>query len=315
MDTRPVPGHIYTAGLLDGATWLDVIRCSCALTACTEEDMAEYRINRAKKKLQSGGVVTLVMGDYSPDMAEFLGQFGIDAVMGEMEHGTTSWRDVADLSRACDLWNMMCMVRVNRNDASLITRVLDCGANGVMVPHVITADDARAVVDASFYGPIGHRGQASGRRAIGVADYHKWQNENTFTSVLIEDIEAMHHLDRMLKVDGIDVFYVAPGDLAQSMGLTGQPGHVKVQTVIDSAIARIVKAGRVAGALVNDANVEATLDKGVRFIGTSWTNWIGAGARGFMAKVEAKNRIVIGTAARARRDQASRAAVSRRRSR
>ena len=250
--------------------------------------MTEYRINHAKQKLRAGGVVTLVMGDYTPDTVEFLGQFGIDSIMGEMEHGTTSWRDVADLSRACDLWNMMCMVRVNKNDPALITRVLDCGANGVMVPHVNTADEARAVVDAAFYGPVGHRGQASGRRAIGVPDYHRRQNENTFTSILIEDIAAMDRLDELVKVDGIDVFYVAPGDLAQSMGLTGQTGHPDVQKVIDRAIARIVKSGRVAGALVNDANVEATLDKGVRFVGTSWTNWIGAGARGFMAKVTAK---------------------------
>ncbi|MBI4306297.1 MAG: hypothetical protein HY678_08250, partial [Chloroflexi bacterium] len=172
---------------------------------------------------------------------------------------------------------------------ALITRVLDCGANGVMVPHVNTADEARAVVDAAFYGPAGHRGQASGRRAIGVPDYHRWQNENTFTSILIEDIAAMDHLDELVKVDGIDVFYVAPGDLSQSMGLTGQPSHPKVQKVIDDAISRIVKSGRVAGALVNDANVEATLDKGVRFVGTSWTNWIGAGARAFMAKVNTRS--------------------------
>ncbi|MBI4304851.1 MAG: hypothetical protein HY678_00890 [Chloroflexi bacterium] len=250
--------------------------------------MAEYRINRAKKKLQQGGVVTLVMGDYSPDMVEYLGQFGIDAVMGEMEHGTTSWRDVADLSRACDLWDLMCMVRVNRNDPALITRVLDCGANGVMVPHVNTADEAKAVVDAAFYGPIGHRGQAAGRRAIGVPDYHRRQNENTLISVLIEDIVAVRNLPSMLKVDGIDVFYVAPGDLAQSMGHTGQPGHPEVQKTIDRAIAQIVDAGRVTGALVNDGNVEATLDKGVKFVGTSWTNWIGPGVKGFMEKVNAK---------------------------
>ena len=87
--------------------------------------MAEFRGNPAKQKLDHGGVVTLVMGDYSPDMVEFLGQFGFDAVMGEQEHFTTSWRDLTNMSRACDLWDMMCMVRINSNDPGLITRALD----------------------------------------------------------------------------------------------------------------------------------------------------------------------------------------------
>src|SRR5215208_8410686 len=113
--------------------------------------MAEFLANPAKKKLERGEIVTLVMGDYSPDMVEFLGQFGFDAIMGEMEHGTTSWRDIADLSRACDLWNMMAMVRINRNDPALITRTLDCGATGIMVPHVDTAEQARAVAVAAKY--------------------------------------------------------------------------------------------------------------------------------------------------------------------
>jgi 4-hydroxy-2-oxoheptanedioate aldolase len=252
--------------------------------------MAEFRINPAKKKLDAGGVVTLVMGDYSPDMVEFLGQFGFDAIMGEMEHGTTSWRDIADLSRACDLWNMMAMVRINRNDPALITRTLDCGANGIMVPHVNTADEARLVATSALYGPVGNRGQFGGRRSFGVADYHRLANENVMTAILIEDIAAVENLEPMLEVDGIDVFYVAPGDLAQSMGHTGNIGHPDVQETVDRAIAQIVRAGRVAGALVNDANVERTLDQGVRMIGTSWTNWIAAGAQGFLQKVAATTR-------------------------
>src|SRR5688572_24284829 len=221
--------------------------------------MAEFRGNPAKKKLAEGGLVTLVMGDYSPDMCEFLGSLGFDAVMGEMEHFTTSWQDIANMSRACDLWNMMCMVRINRNDPALITRTLDCGANGIMVPHVNTAEEARAVAEAAKYGPDGIRGQFGGRRSFGIsADYHRQANENVMTTILLEDIVAINNLDEILTVDGIDVFFVVPGDLAQSMGHTGQTGHPEVVAVIDQAIAKIVGAGRRAGALVNDDTVEAT---------------------------------------------------------
>lgn len=252
--------------------------------------MADFRFNPAKRKLAAGGLVTLVMGDYTPDMCEFLGSLGFDAVMGEMEHFTTSWQDIANMSRACDLWNMMCMVRINRNDPALITRTLDCGANGIMVPHVNTADEARAVAEAAMYGPLGIRGQFGGRRSFGVTDYHRQANENVMTTILLEDIVAVEekNLAEILKVDGIDVFFVAPGDLAQSMGYTGQTGHPDVQAVVDKAIAQIVASGRKAGALVNDDTIEATMDKGVSMISVSWTNWLTAGARNFLGKIEAK---------------------------
>lgn len=252
--------------------------------------MAEFRINRAKQKLDQGGVVTLVMGDYSADMCEFIGSLGFDAVMGEMEHGTTSWQDIANMSRACDLWGMMAMVRINSIDPGLITRTLDCGANGIMLPHVNTAEEARLVAQSARYGPLGNRGQFGGRRSFGVQDYHRQANENVMTSILLEDIVALRNLSAILEVDGIDVFYVAPGDLAQSMGHTGNVNHPEVQEAVNRAIAEIVKSGRVAGALVNDENVERTLDQGVRFIGTSWMNWLAAGARGFLGKVSAWER-------------------------
>ncbi|MCC7372586.1 MAG: hypothetical protein IT306_29500 [Chloroflexi bacterium] len=254
--------------------------------------MAAFRFNPAKRKLEAGGVVTLVMGDYTPDMCEFLGSLGFDAVMGEMEHSTTSWQDIANMSRACDLWNMMCMVRINRNDPALITRTLDCGANGIMVPHVNTAEEARAVAVAAKYGPDGIRGQFGGRRSFGVSDYHRQANDNVMTTILLEDIAALEpkNLDEMLEVDGIDVFFVVPGDLAQSMGLTGQPNHPDVQAAVDKAIKQIVASGRKAGALVNDDTVEATIDKGVSIVSVPWTIWLASGARNFLGKIAAKGK-------------------------
>jgi 4-hydroxy-2-oxoheptanedioate aldolase len=251
--------------------------------------MADFRVNPAKQKLAAGGVITLVMGDYSPDMCEFLGSLGFDAVMGEMEHFTTSWQDIANMSRACDLWGMMSMVRINQNDPALITRTLDCGANGIMVPHVNTAEEARAVAVAAKYGPDGIRGQFGGRRSFGITDYHRQANENVMTTILLEDIVAINNLPEILAVDGIDVFWVVPGDLAQSMGYTGQVNHPEVRAVMDKAIADIVKSGRVAGTLANDDTVESAIDAGVRAISVSWSNWLAAGARGFLGKVAAKS--------------------------
>ena len=243
--------------------------------------MAEIRVNRAKQKLAAGQVVTLVMGDYSPEIAEVLAHSGIDVLWGEMEHGTTSWRDIGDYARAADLWGACLMVRVNANEPGLIGRALDCGAGGIMVPHVNTADEAAAVARAAYYGPKGARGMARPRQAIGVADYYRKANDQILTSILLEDIAMVPNLPEIVQVDGIDVFYVAPGDFAQSMGLTGQSDHPDVRAAVDDCIATIVKAGKVAGALVNEATVASTLAKGVRFIGTSWEPWINAAARRF----------------------------------
>jgi 4-hydroxy-2-oxoheptanedioate aldolase len=249
--------------------------------------MVGIHVNRAKQRLAAGEVLTLVMGDYSPETAELLASCGVDILWGEMEDGVTSWRDIGDYSRAADLWGACYMVRVNHNEPSLIGRALACGAGGIMVPHVNTAAEARAVVRASYYGPRGMRNMAGGRRSIGATDYHREANENVLTAILLEDIAMVPHLPEIVQVEGIDVFYVAPGDLSQSMGLTGQTDHPDVRAVVNASIATIVKAGKVAGALVNDANLEQTLAQGVRFIGTSWEPWLSSAARRFAERAHA----------------------------
>ncbi len=243
--------------------------------------MVEIHVNRAKQRLAAGEVVTLVMGDYSPDTAELLAWSGVDILWGEMEDGATSWADIGNYSRAADLWGACYMVRVTRNDPTLIGRALACGASGIMVPHVNTADEARAVARAAYYGPQGMRGMAGGRRSYGATDYHREANENVLTAILLEDVAMVPHLPELVQVEGIDVFYVAPGDFSQSMGLTGQTDHPEVRAIIDESIATIVKAGKVAGSLVNDASLDAALAKGVRFIGTSWEPWLTDAARRF----------------------------------
>lgn len=103
--------------------------------------------------------------------------------------------------------------------------------------------------------------------------------------MLLEEVEALQSLDEILRVDDIDVFFVAPSDLAQTMGHLGNPGHPEVQAAIDEAINKIVGSGRTAGTLVNDANVEAFIGKGVKFLMTSFNPWIVQGSASFLGKV------------------------------
>ena len=104
-----------------------------------------------------------------------------------------------------------------------------------------------------------------------------------------EELAAVHNLADILTVDNIDVFFVAPSDLAQTMGHIGNHTHPEVQAVIDQALAQILAAGRTAGTLVNDDNVERYLAAGVRFLMTGWTNWVAQGARAYLQRTAAKS--------------------------
>ena len=245
------------------------------------------RENTAKHKLERGEHVVCVSGLNSTHIIDFLGQFGFDAVWIEGEHGPVDFADIPDLTRACDIWGMTSVVRVNQNNAGIIYRTFDVGAQGVVIPHVNTADEARAVVDAAKFHPIGNRGMFGSRQGYGDPDYVHKANDETLVVVLIEDIAAVNNIQDILTVDNIDVFFVAPSDLAQSMGHLGAIDHPDVVATIDSALEQIVASGRTAGALVTDDNVEHYMGKGVRFMMTGWQAWVGSGAAAFKAKVEA----------------------------
>jgi 4-hydroxy-2-oxoheptanedioate aldolase len=154
---------------------------------------------------------------------------------------------------------------------------LDLGAQGIVVPHVNTREEAEAVVHAGKFAPIGLRGSFTSRQGIGVANYQSLANDQTMLIVLIEDIVAVNNLDEIVKVDNIDVFFVAPGDLAQTMGHIGEPHHPEVQAVVDESLRKIVAAGRTAGALVSNDNAAHHLEQGVKFFLGGPPAWIESG--------------------------------------
>jgi 4-hydroxy-2-oxoheptanedioate aldolase len=245
------------------------------------------RENRAKRKLQQGQPVTVVAGHANTDMIDYLGQFGFDGVWLEGEHGPLSWEQIGDMSRACDLWGMTSVTRLNKNAPGLIMRAFDRGTTGIVVPHINTREAATQVVQAAKFAPIGCRGMFGGRQSFGVPDYFQRANDETLVVVLLEEIEAITNLADILSVEHIDVFFVAPSDLAQTMGHIGNHTHPEVQDTIDRALSQIVAAGKVAGTLVNDHNVEHYVNLGVRFVMTSWSNWVAQGARDFLHKMAA----------------------------
>src|SRR5262249_60819111 len=120
-----------------------------------------------------------------------------------------------------------------------------------IVPNSNPRQAAEQAMKSAKYAPLGYRGMFGGRQSFGVPDYVKQANDQTMIVVLIEEIEAVHNLADILTVDNIGVFFVAPSDLAQTMGHIVNAGHPEVQAVLDQTLAQILAAGRSAGSLVN----------------------------------------------------------------
>jgi 4-hydroxy-2-oxoheptanedioate aldolase len=245
------------------------------------------RPNRIKDQIAAGRVATILSGSNDPDLIDQLGILDVDGIWLEGEHGGVDYADLGNLTRACDLWGKTSVVRVMDNDYATIYRTLDRGAQGICVPHVNTRAEAEAVVEAAKFAPLGKRGMFTSRQGFGVTDYFQRANDQSLLIVLIEDIVAIKALDEILKVDHLDVFFVAPNDLATSMGHLGNMGHPEVQKTIDSALGSIVRAGRTAGMLVNAGNVERYTRMGVRALMTSFFPWIQAGAKDLMDRAAA----------------------------
>ncbi len=251
--------------------------------------MADIRRNNLKDKLAAGQVTVTISGVLSSEMVDFLGPLGFDGIWLECEHGGVTWEQLGDMTRGCDLWGVTPITRVNANEPWLITRTLDRGSMGIVTPHINNREEAEKAAKSAKYAPLGYRGMFGGRQSYGVADYFQAANDQSMVIVLLEEAEALQNLDEILRVDDIDVFFVAPSDLAQTMGHLGNPGHPEVQAAIDEAIAKIIGSGRTAGTLVNDANVEAFIGKGVKFLMTSFNGWIVQGSADFLGKVSDAN--------------------------
>jgi 4-hydroxy-2-oxoheptanedioate aldolase len=243
-------------------------------------------INRVKQKLAAGQPVSVVAPiATSAGLVELLGAFGFDGVFLDGEHGPAGWEDVEHMARAAEVAGYTAILRVQSNDAATITRALDRGVGGVQVPHVNTRSQAEAAVRAAKFAPIGHRGFAGGRAALGVqGSFTDHANAETLLVLMLEEVAALRNLDEILKVDHVDAFFIAPGDLSQSMGLPGQLDHPDVQSAIDDAVRRTRAAGRAPGVLTTPDTVARYLDLGALFLYVSLAHVLQPGVADFLAK-------------------------------
>jgi 2-keto-3-deoxy-L-rhamnonate aldolase RhmA len=244
--------------------------------------------NRMKEKLRAGepvfGVSVMIP---SPQIVEMIAAAGFDWVLLDCEHGTLTIESVELMAMAAEASGITAIARPVSRSAEHILQVLDRGVMGVQVPHVNTAEDAREVLAAVKYHPVGRRGLAAGTRAAvydahgTLADYVKTANEATLIAIQLEEQAAIGNIDELLKVDGIDVFFIGPSDLSQSMGHPGNPRAPAVAQAIETSFAKMRAAGRTPGTPATAENVREVLDKGVRYIYTHLPRLLAGSAKAY----------------------------------
>ena len=251
--------------------------------------------NRMKEKLRAGepvyGVSVMIP---SPQIVEMIGAAGFDWVLLDCEHGTLTLESVELMAMAAEACGITAIARPVTRSPEHILQVLDRGVMGVQVPHVNTAEDARRVVAAVKYHPLGQRGLAAGTRAAAydahgtLADYVKAANEATLIAIQLEDEAAIRNIDKLLQVENIDVFFIGPSDLSQSMGHPGNPGAPAVAAAIDGSFRKMIAAGRTPGTPATAENVREILDKGVRYIYTHLPRLLSSSARAYLNAARGK---------------------------
>ena len=207
----------------------------------------------------------------SPQVVEILGLAGLDFAIFDTEHGPLSFESVERLIQAAEVANISPIVRVYENDSALIGRALDLGAKGVLVPHISTAEAAARLVEASRFHPEGSRGICRYVRAARFSsmdrnEYFTTANDETLTVAMIEGIEGVANLDRILEVQGIDLVFVGPYDLSQALGVPGEVDNLIVTDAM-SEIAKKAQAHKVAvGTFADDPKTALRWAKaGVQF--------------------------------------------------
>jgi len=250
------------------------------------------KTNTLKAKLARGETV---IGSFiyipSSKFTEVVSLLGFDFVVIDMEHGPVDTVVAEDMVRAAEGGGATPIIRVTHNSAHLILRALDIGAQGIHVPDINSAADARLAVSSSKYGPDGMRGLAGVRAAEygliePLAQYTSKANAQTMVIAHIESTDAVDVLDDLLEIDSIDVYYLGPEDMSNSMGIPGQSKDPRVVEIVENSIRRIVAAGKVAGCIAADVPAARRYTElGARYIASHAIKFMAGASRQFVQEV------------------------------
>jgi len=242
-----------------------------AQSPCSSSDAMPLPENSFKSALREGRRQLGVWSTFcSPIVAEILGKSGFDWILFDAEHSPVEIAGLLPLLQAASCGPATSVVRPAWNDPVLIKRILDIGAQTVLLPFVQTSEEARRAVQSCRYPPDGRRGVSGTTRASDfgrTSNYLKTAAEQICVLVQVETGEALGQLEQIAGVPGVDGVFIGPSDLSASMGHLGNPGHADVQAAIKAAVGPIRAAGKAAGILATSApDAKRYLDWGYQFV-------------------------------------------------
>ncbi len=170
-----------------------------------------------------------------PSIIDIMSSAGFEWLVIDMEHTSIDLSQAHILISTIQAWGMKALVRVSKNEEVIIKRVLDMGADGIIVPMVKSKAEAIEAIEYAKYPPIGKRGVGLFRAqqyGIGFNEYKEWVNDELVIIAQIEHIEAVHNIDEIITTEGIDGVIIGPYDLSGSMGYPGEYHREEVQAAI-----------------------------------------------------------------------------------
>jgi 4-hydroxy-2-oxoheptanedioate aldolase len=250
------------------------------------------RENLTKRALREGKAVFGCFVRYpDPTLVEVVSYFGWDFLIFDGEHGTLEPRECESMVRSAELHDVTPIVRVPANEEHVILRLMDTGALGCQVPWVQDAEAAERAVHSIKYGPRGSRGLAGVRAADygergSMGEYVRTANEQTLVIVQVESAYAVEHVEEIAAVPDVDVVFIGPTDLSNSLGLPGELGHPLVVEHLERTATAVLAAGKVLGVTVPTVEGAVTwLERGARYVTTGIEPLLGPATKGWLERV------------------------------
>ena len=227
------------------------------------------------------------VGFPSPATVEMMGWLGFDFVVIDCEHGTIDFETAEHMIRAAQLSNTTAVVRIGLNHQKHILRFLEAGAEGVLIPMINNAREAKDVIDAVKFPPIGKRGNYSGRASQhGIIPMDKFApsaNNETFIALQIETPEGLENQDEIIATEHADAIFLGPGDLSLNFGYPGQPDHPEVVKTIEGLVKKVRAAGKQAGTVSGSPEaVKFWTDRGLNWHLSATTRFLLAEAKRYL---------------------------------
>jgi 4-hydroxy-2-oxoheptanedioate aldolase len=232
----------------------------------------QMRKSRVLEKLRAGKIVSSVkLNTMDPRVAELAAMSGYDVLWYCHEHVPTDWLQLENCVRAAKIYNADVVVRVERGSYSDYVRPLELDAAGIMVPHVMSADEAREVVRMTRFYPDGMRPVDGGNQdgaycAIPLNQYMQEANRERFVAVQVEDVEPLEELEEIAQVDGVDIIFFGPGDFSQALGAPGDFSHPKIQETRARVAEVCAKYGKFAATTGGIQDIKPYADLGYQFL-------------------------------------------------